>query len=63
MKNFHRELLVFNVIRDPNLEWEYFKKGLLDVFSLTIPKYWHEKSNQALFNKGYIHKIWFFNDM
>jgi microcin C transport system substrate-binding protein len=60
---FNVDFVVFNVIRDPNLEWEYFKKGLLDVFSLTIPKYWHEKSNQALFNKGYIHKIWFFNDM
>jgi microcin C transport system substrate-binding protein len=60
---FNVDFVVFDVIRDPNLEWEYFKKGLLDVFSLTIPKYWHEKSNQALFNKGYIHKIWFFNDM
>jgi microcin C transport system substrate-binding protein len=60
---FNVDFVVFNVIRDPNLEWEYFKKGLLDVFSLTIPKYWHEKSDQALFQRGYIHKIWFFNDM
>ena len=60
---FNVDFVVFNVIRDPNLEWEYFKKGLVDVFSLTIPKYWHEKSDQALFHHGYIGKIWFFNDM
>jgi len=60
---FNVDIVVYNVIRDPNLEWEYFKKGLLDVFSLTFPKYWHEKSDQTLFHRGYIHKIWFFNDM
>jgi microcin C transport system substrate-binding protein len=60
---FNVDVVVYNVIRDPNLEWEYFKKGLLDVFSLTFPKYWHQKSDQTLFHRGYIHKIWFFNDM
>ena len=60
---FNVDVVVYNVIRDPNLEWEYFKKGLLDVFSLTIPKYWHQKSDQVLFHRGYIHKIRFFNDM
>lgn len=60
---FNVDFVIFNVIRDPNLEWEYFKKGLVDTFSLTIPKYWHQKSDQPLFHKGYVHKIWFFNDM
>lgn len=60
---FNVDYVVFDVIRDSNLEWEYFKKGKLDAFSLTIPKYWHEKSDIAVFKKGYIHKIWFFNDM
>jgi len=60
---FNVDFVVYKVIRDPNLEWEYFKKGLLDVFSLTIPKYWHQKSDQALFHRGHIHKIMFFNDM
>ena len=54
--------VVFDVIRDFNLQWEYFKKGKLDVFGLTIPKYWYEKSKISLFQKGYINKIWFFND-
>ncbi|CCK80394.1 extracellular solute-binding protein [Desulfobacula toluolica] len=59
---FNVDYVVFDVIRDSNLQWQYFKKGKLDTFGLTIPKYWHEKSNISLFQKGYIHKIWFFND-
>ncbi len=63
MKNrFNVDYVIFDVIRDYNLQWEYFKKRKLDAFSLTIPKYWHEKSNTSLFKKGYINKIWFFND-
>ncbi|MBU1341685.1 MAG: ABC transporter substrate-binding protein, partial [Proteobacteria bacterium] len=63
LKNrFNVDTVVFEVIRDFNLQWEYFKKGRLDVFSLTFPKYWHEKSNISLFQNGYINKIWFFND-
>ena len=59
---FNVDIVVFDVIRDGNLQWEYFKKGKLDVFGLTMPKYWHEKSKISLFQKGYINKIWFFND-
>jgi len=59
---FNADYVVFNVIRDENLQWEYFKKARLDVFGLTIPKYWHEKSKISLFQNGYIDKIWFFND-
>ncbi len=59
---FNVDMVVFEVIRDFNLQWEYFKKAGLDVFGLTLPKYWHEKSKNELFEKGYINKIWFFND-
>ncbi len=59
---FNVDTVVFEVIRDFNLQWEYFKKGKLDVFGLTLPKYWHEKSRTDVFEKGYVNKIWFFND-
>ncbi len=59
---FNVDGVVFQVIRDLNLQWEYFKKGKLDTFNLITPKFWHEKSNISLFEKGYINKIWFFND-
>ncbi len=63
LKNrFNVDYVVFDVIRDFNLQWEYFKKGKLDAFGLTMPKYWHQKSDIDLFKNGYINKIWFFND-
>ncbi|MCP4671939.1 MAG: ABC transporter substrate-binding protein [Desulfobacula sp.] len=59
---FNVDYVLFDVIRDSNLQWEFFKKGKLDAFGLTIPKYWHGKSDIDLFKNGYINKIWFFND-
>ncbi len=59
---FNADAVRFEVIRDFNLQWEHFKKGRLDTFGLTLPKYWHKKSNHRHFKNGYIHKIWFFND-
>jgi len=63
LKNrFNVDTVAFDVIRDVNLQWAYFKKGKLDTFALTMPKYWYNKSDIPLFEQGYIHKIWFFND-
>lgn len=59
---FNADYVIYDVIRDPNLQWEHFKKGKLDTYPLTMPKYWHQKSKNELFDKGYIRKIWFFND-
>ncbi len=63
LKNrFNVDTVTFDVIRDVNLQWAYFKKGKLDTFALTMPKYWYNKSDIPLFEHGYINKIWFFND-
>ena len=66
MKYFkHRynvDWVIYDVVRDSNIQWEYFKKARQDVFALNFPKYWHVKSNMPEVEKGYIHKIWFFND-
>ena len=59
---FNVDQVIINVVRDINLQWEHFKKGNIDTFGLTIPKYWHKKSITGVFEKGYVHKIWFFND-
>ena len=59
---FNADYVQYNVVRDYNMLWEYFKKGRIDVFGLTIPKYWHEKSDTEVFRKGYVKKIWFFNN-
>ena len=59
---YNVDKVLYKVIRDPNLQWEYFKKGLLDSYPATIPQYWRSKTNTDVVNKGYVHKIWFFND-
>ncbi len=59
---FNVDHVIFKVVRDYNMLFEYFKKGEIDIFALTIPDYWHVKSNIPVFNNGYAEKIWFFND-
>lgn len=59
---FNVDKVAFTVVRDTNIAWEYFKKGKIDAFGLTMPKYWHEKSKTSVFENGYVNKIWFFND-
>ena len=59
---FNVDTVLFKVIRDPNLQWEYFKKGKLDVYPATIPQYWHIKTRTPVVEKGYVHRMWFFND-
>ncbi|MBW1848183.1 MAG: ABC transporter substrate-binding protein [Deltaproteobacteria bacterium] len=59
---YNVDTVTFNVVRDSNILWEYFKKAKTDVFGITIPKYWHEKTKTPVVKNGYVHKIWFFND-
>ena len=59
---FNADYVQYNVVRDYNMLWEYFKKGRIDVFGLTIPRYWHEKSDTEVLRQGYVKKIWFFNN-
>jgi microcin C transport system substrate-binding protein len=59
---FNADKVIFTVVRDMNMIWEYFKKGKEDEFGLTIPEYWHVKSKTPVIENGYVHKIWFFND-
>lgn len=58
---FNVDQALIKVVRDPNTAFKYFERGELDVFNLTHPKLWHEKSDSPMFNKGFIHKIAFYN--
>nr|WP_320194145.1 extracellular solute-binding protein [uncultured Desulfobacter sp.] len=60
---FNVDSVMFTVIRDFNMQWEYFKKGRLDTFGMVLPKFWHQKSDTPVINKGYVERIWFFNDL
>ncbi|MEW6260818.1 MAG: extracellular solute-binding protein [Thermodesulfobacteriota bacterium] len=59
---FNADRVVFTVVRDFNMQWEYFKKARFDVFGLTIPKYWHERTKIDIFQNGYVNRYWFYND-
>ena len=59
---FNVNKVIFNVVRDYNLLWTYFKKAKVDAFGLTLPKYWHIKSKTPVIENGYVCRIWFFND-
>ena len=49
------------VIRDEDIAKKHFEKGDLDAFRLIQPELWHEKSNTAPYQLGYIHKLWGYN--
>jgi microcin C transport system substrate-binding protein len=59
---FNVNNVIYTVVRDDNLEWEYFKKTRVDVFGMTLPKYWHVKSKTPVIENGYVYRIWFYND-
>ena len=59
---FNVNTVIYNVVRDFNLQWEHFKKARLDVFGITLPNYWHVKTKTPVIENGYAHRIWFFND-
>jgi len=59
---FNVNTVIYNVVRDFNLQWEYFKKAKIDVFPITFPDFWHVKTKIPVVENGYVKKIWFFND-
>ena len=59
---FNVNRVIFSVVREDNLEWEYFKKAKIDIFNLGLPKYWHVKSHTPVIDHGYVNRSWFYND-
>ena len=51
------------VIRDQNVAYKHFEKAKLDTFGLILPSYWHEKTNSDVYNKGFVKRYTFFNDI
>ncbi len=60
---YNVDRIKYTVIRDMNVDYEHFKKGQLDAFGATLPSIWHEKAKGDIFDKGYVHKIWFYNNV
>lgn len=60
---FNVDKVRIDVIRDMDTAYRHFIKGDLDAFPVILPEFWHDKAKGELYDKGYIHKIWFYNDM
>jgi len=61
---YNVETLRFDIIRDQNVAYEYFLRGELDRYLFnTLPARWHERARGEDFDKGYIHRIEFYNDL
>ncbi len=59
---FNVNRVIFTVVRNDNMEWEFFKKARVDVFDMSPPKYWHVKSRTPVIENGYVHRLWAYND-
>lgn len=60
---FNVDKVRIDVIRDAETAYRHFLKGELDAFTIILPEFWHDKAKGEFYDKGYIHKIWFYNDM
>jgi microcin C transport system substrate-binding protein len=60
---FNVKRVILKVVRDPNTAFKYFQRGELDTFNLTLPKLWHNKAQGPMFDKGFIHKITYYNQV
>ncbi|MYD44825.1 MAG: ABC transporter substrate-binding protein [Gammaproteobacteria bacterium] len=58
---FNPEKIRITVLGDMNTAWLHFLAGELDSFGLTIPEFWHDKTDDEAFKKGYIAKYWYYH--
>jgi microcin C transport system substrate-binding protein len=60
---FNVRKISVKVIRDFETIYRHFLRGEIDTFGLTLPSYWHDKSQGPEYENGYIVKRWFYNDV
>jgi microcin C transport system substrate-binding protein len=61
VNRFNVDFIRISVIRDENVAFEHFKKGLIDTYDSTRPEIWYDKGNDDVFKSGYANKIVFYN--
>lgn len=60
---FNPDFVRIKLIRDANIAYQYFRKGELDSFPLVQPRLWHKKAKGRIYDRGYVGKIKFYNDV
>ena len=59
---FNVDTVRITVIRDAETAYRHFLQGALDSFALLLPAFWHDKAKGDVYDRGLIHKVWFYND-
>jgi len=57
---FNPDKIRVRVIREVNVAFQHFLKGEIDTFAVVLPSLWHERAKGPDFDKGYIHRYWFY---
>lgn len=60
---YNPDYIRVKLIRDINIAYQYFRKGELDSFPLIMPRMWHKKAQGDIYDKGYVGKIKYYNDV
>ncbi len=58
---FNVNKIRWTIIRNEDVARQHFEKGDLDVYDLTLPEVWHEKTDSEVYQKGYVQKFWGYN--
>ncbi len=59
---FNADVINYKLYRDEEVAFEAFMKGDVDHAWLTRPVWWHDKAKGEIFDKGYAHKYWMYNE-
>ncbi len=59
---YNVDRIQLTVIRDTDISLKHFFKGDIDAYPMLIPSLWHGKAKGKLYDNGYIHKSWLFNN-
>jgi len=60
---FNVNEVVFKVVRDIQIAFEYLKVGEVDAMTIPNPDLWKPGTGEDAFTKGYIHKLQAYNEM
>lgn len=58
---FNPDTVRVTLVRDPEAAFQFFLKGEIDTFGLTLPHFW-EKASGAPFDNGWITRLTYFTD-
>ena len=59
---FNPDFVRYRLVRESDKQFELFRNGELDLFSLNAPRFWYEKTEIPEVHDGYIKKAIFYND-